>query len=49
MTYELAFLEPALKEWRKLAPDLRDQFILAFDDMFGTHTTIRTFAEIISH
>ena len=26
MTYELAFLEPALKEWRKLAPDLRDQF-----------------------
>lgn len=30
-------------------PDLRDQFILAFDDMFGTHTTIRTFAEIISH
>ena len=30
-------------------PDLRDQFILAFDDMFGTYTTIRTFAEIISH
>lgn len=26
MTYELAFLEPALKEWRKLAPGLREQF-----------------------
>ena len=26
MTYELGFLEPELKEWRKLAPDLRDQF-----------------------
>ena len=26
MTYELAFLEPALREWRKLAPDLREQF-----------------------
>jgi mRNA interferase RelE/StbE len=26
MTYELAFLESALKEWRKLAPPIRDQF-----------------------
>lgn len=26
MSYELGFLEPALKEWRKLAPDIRDQF-----------------------
>lgn len=26
MTYELAFVEAALKEWRKLTPDLRDQF-----------------------
>jgi len=26
MTYELAFLESALKEWRKLAPQIRDQF-----------------------
>ncbi|HET7925096.1 MAG TPA: type II toxin-antitoxin system RelE/ParE family toxin [Rhodanobacteraceae bacterium] len=26
MTYELAFLESALKEWRKLAPSIRDQF-----------------------
>jgi len=25
MTYELAFLESALKEWRKLAPTIRDQ------------------------
>lgn len=29
--------------------DLRDQFILTFDEMFGTQTTRRTFAEIISH
>ena len=26
MTYELAFVESALKEWRKLAPQLREQF-----------------------
>lgn len=26
MRYELAFVEPALKEWRKLTPDIRDQF-----------------------
>ena len=26
MTYELAFVESALKEWRKLAPPLREQF-----------------------
>lgn len=26
MTYELAFVEPALKEWRKLAPNIRGQF-----------------------
>jgi mRNA interferase RelE/StbE len=26
MTYELAFVESALKEWRKLAPPIRDQF-----------------------
>ncbi len=26
MSYELAFVEPALKEWRKLAPDIREQF-----------------------
>jgi len=25
MTYELAFLQSALKEWRKLAPAIRDQ------------------------
>ena len=25
-TYELEFFEAALKEWRKLSPDLRDQF-----------------------
>jgi mRNA interferase RelE/StbE len=26
MTYSLAFVESALKEWRKLAPTLREQF-----------------------
>ncbi len=26
MTYELAFLESALKEWRKLTPQVREQF-----------------------
>lgn len=26
MTYELAFVESALKEWRKLTPPLREQF-----------------------
>ncbi|WP_175692561.1 type II toxin-antitoxin system RelE family toxin [Burkholderia ambifaria] len=26
MTFELAFLEPALKEWRKLDRTVRDQF-----------------------
>lgn len=26
MSYELAFVESALKEWRKLAPAIRDQF-----------------------
>ena len=26
MTYELAFLDDALKEWRKLDPATRDQF-----------------------
>lgn len=26
MTYKLAFLEDALKEWKKLAPSVRDQF-----------------------
>ncbi|WP_455289062.1 type II toxin-antitoxin system RelE family toxin [Cupriavidus necator] len=26
MTYELAFLEPALKEWRKLDASVRTQF-----------------------
>lgn len=26
MSYELAFVESALKEWRKLAPDVREQF-----------------------
>ena len=26
MTYELAFLDEALKEWRKLDPATRDQF-----------------------
>ena len=26
MTYELAFVESALKEWKKLAPQIRDQF-----------------------
>lgn len=25
MTYSLAFVETALKEWRKLPPDIRDQ------------------------
>jgi mRNA interferase RelE/StbE len=25
MTYSLEFVESALKEWRKLAPDIRDQ------------------------
>ena len=25
-TYELEFFEAALREWRKLSPDLRDQF-----------------------
>jgi mRNA interferase RelE/StbE len=26
MSYELEFLEPALKEWRKLDPNTREQF-----------------------
>jgi mRNA interferase RelE/StbE len=26
MSYELAFVESALKEWRKLAPPVREQF-----------------------
>lgn len=26
MIYELAFVESALKEWRKLAPHIREQF-----------------------
>ncbi len=26
MTYNLAFVESALKEWRKLAPQIREQF-----------------------
>lgn len=26
MSYSLAFVESALKEWRKLAPPIRDQF-----------------------
>ena len=26
MTYSLAFVESALKEWRKLAPQIREQF-----------------------
>lgn len=26
MTYSLTFVESALKEWRKLAPDIREQF-----------------------
>jgi len=26
MTYELAFKKLALKEWKKLAPDIREQF-----------------------
>lgn len=26
MTYELAFVESALKEWRKLTPQIREQF-----------------------
>ena len=26
MTYSLAFVESALREWRKLAPPIRDQF-----------------------
>ena len=26
MTYSLAFVESALKEWRKLAPNIREQF-----------------------
>ncbi|MBS0455786.1 MAG: type II toxin-antitoxin system RelE/ParE family toxin [Proteobacteria bacterium] len=26
MSYELAFVESALKEWRKLAPQIREQF-----------------------
>jgi len=26
MTFELAFLEPALKEWKKLDRTIRDQF-----------------------
>lgn len=26
MTYELAFVESALKEWRNLAPQIREQF-----------------------
>lgn len=26
-TYELEFLAPALKEWKKLAPNIRDQFV----------------------
>lgn len=26
MTYSLTFLEPALKEWHKLAPPIREQF-----------------------
>lgn len=26
MTYSLAFVESALKEWRKLAPPIREQF-----------------------
>jgi mRNA interferase RelE/StbE len=26
MTYKLTFLKPALKEWKKLAPDHRKQF-----------------------
>jgi mRNA interferase RelE/StbE len=26
MRYELAFVESALKEWRKLAPPIREQF-----------------------
>ena len=26
MTYSLEFVESALKEWRKLAPPIRDQF-----------------------
>jgi mRNA interferase RelE/StbE len=26
MTYELAFVDSALKEWRKLAPQIREQF-----------------------
>ncbi|MEA4804479.1 lipoyl(octanoyl) transferase LipB [Acetobacterium wieringae] len=30
-------------------PDLRDQFILAFDEMFGSNTTKRTIDEIVSH
>ena len=26
MTYELAFVDSALKEWRKLSPQIREQF-----------------------
>lgn len=26
MSYKLAFLEAALKEWKKLAPNIREQF-----------------------
>ncbi|MEO8385708.1 MAG: type II toxin-antitoxin system RelE/ParE family toxin [Betaproteobacteria bacterium] len=26
MTYELAFVDSALKEWRKLTPQIREQF-----------------------
>jgi len=36
MTYELAFVESALKEWRKLAPPLREQFKVKLAERLGS-------------
>lgn len=36
MTYELAFVESALKEWRKLAPQIRAQFKAKLGERLNT-------------
>ncbi|RXV68373.1 type II toxin-antitoxin system RelE/ParE family toxin [Burkholderia stabilis] len=35
MTFELAFLEPALKEWKKLDRTIRDQFKARLAERLG--------------
>ena len=35
-TFELEFLEPALKEWKKLAPNIRDQFAAKLRERLDT-------------